>query len=234
MDKNFTPSKEQLFDFHLGITDPALSRQIDAYLAQNPEAKKVLSEFSHIETAFTELPLQHPQDHVLEQVRKQAAKQLKPRFFERLLLIPRTRAAAWVVMVFVVIGLSYGLHELRSSNPYYNAPSVAKIPPIKFNPAESNGTASLAAVPGKKIIDPLTTDSPEAAELKAYMKAKLLYNQKNYVEASKLFNHIMITNPEFDKRVELYTYWIDSLEQLGEHGLATLKKEELHKIQEVK
>ena len=234
MDNTFIPTKEQLFDYHLGITDPELSGHIEAYLAQNPEAQKVLSEFSQLETAFTELPLQHPQDHIIQRVEKQAAKQLKPKLFERLLIVPKTRAAAWVAMLFVVVGLSYGLHELRSTNPYYSAPSVAKIPPIKYTPEENNGIASYTAVQGKKMIDPLTKETPEAAIMKSYMKGKLLYNQKNYVEASKLFNHIMTTNPKFDKRIELYTYWIDALEQLNEHGIAMLKKEELKKIQEEK
>jgi len=232
MMENFKPTEEQLFDYHLGMADPELTRQIDTYMQSHPEAKAQLQEFSQIEAGFQDFPLSEPSDQVLQRVRDRAYSEVQPGFFNFLKHTVVPRRLAWAMMIFVVVGLSFALNELRKTDPY--SPGLASTPvAISTNgDALENGAANFSGTLTEMALQPVQIDKENAKIFQDFTKALSFYHQSRFKEANDLFQEIVATNPRFDKRVELYTFWIKTLDKMGDSQLANQKRLELQKIQD--
>lgn len=201
-------------------------------------------EFSQIEEAFKGYPLQEPSEAVLARVRVNAEKQLQKTlaqsvrdFFAGFAL---ARQAAWVMTIFVVVGLSYALNSLREISPH--TPGLSHTPVAQEAAVTPNQLQ--ATVPGdvpnetelelqKNIVEKVATSvsaENDAMGLKAYTQALALYNQGQFKSAADAFDKLMGAKPRFDKREELYTYWIQALQRLGDNEQAIKRQQELQKI----
>ncbi len=244
MTQEFKPTNDQLFDYHLKITDPVLTRQIEDYFTSHPEEKNLLTDFEQIEEKFKDFPLQQPKPHTIEKVRRMAAKQVHPGFISKLLKksflgIPVPRSLAWGTMIFVIVGLSFALKELRKSEIPFSHPTAKEIVQTGNGLDSSTATATRVVsdnIETSSLDTPLTEQSTKNTEatriFKNYMEAINLYHQNKYKEASHIFENILALNPRFKKRVELYTYWIQALEKMDKIDLANSKKKELERIQQ--
>lgn len=201
-------------------------------------------EFSQIEDAFKHYPLQEPSDAVLTRVRANAEKQLEKGFLASLQDFfggfAFARQTAWVLTIFVVIGLSYALNSLREISPHTPGLSRTEV-------AQKIATAPnqlQATVPGdlsedvtlqsqKNIVEKVaTTISAEndSTGFLAYAKALDLFNQGQFKPASDAFDNLIVAKPQFEKREELYTYWIQALQRLGDNEQAIKRQQELNQI----
>jgi tetratricopeptide (TPR) repeat protein len=201
-------------------------------------------EFSQIEEAFTAYPLQEPSAVVLARVRANAEKQLEKGLLasikDFLGGFALARQTAWVLTIFVVVGLSYALNSLREISPH--TPGLSRTEIAQDTSATPNQLQ--ATVPGdlpedatlqsqKNIVEKVTASVPvpiDVASLVDYNKALELYNQGQFKSAADAFDKLMATTPRFEKRQELYSYWIQALQRLGDNEQAIKRQQELQKI----
>lgn len=201
-------------------------------------------EFSQIEEAFKYYPLQEPSDAVLARVRSHAEKQLEKGFLASLqdffAGFALARQTAWVLTIFVVVGLSYALNSLREISPH--TPGLSRTQVAQDAVVTPNQLQ--ATVPGdvsedvtlqsqKNIVEKVATSvsvENDATGFQTYTKALTLYNQGQFKSAAEAFDKLMGAKPQFEKREELYTYWIQALQRLGDNEQATKRQQELQKI----
>lgn len=213
---SFKPTEDELFDYHLGLTDRTLTHQIEDYLTTHPQDLVTITEYKILEETFKKkYPLSSPSDLTLNRVQQMARKQLRRRFFDFLKIVPVRQQLAWVAVICLVVGLSFILRDIRN-------PAVHK--------GSNDTSAALQSVVAK--------DKDEASEpalnssFDDYIHALSFMHQNRLPEACNLFSSIISKNPAFEKRSELYSFWIDSLNKMGDAEQAQVREEELKKILE--
>lgn len=229
---SFKPNEEQLFNYHLGVSDPQLTRQIENYLETHPEIRNRLNQFDDIENHFKKFPVTEPSEKVVERVREMAHKEAKPRFFAPLQKISWQRGLAWSFMLVMVVGLSYTLSELRESTPYSNSFIKPKISNDHHFKIDNEKAANFSGILTEKLIKPVDVNNKADKNLNDFAMALSFYHQSRFKEASELFGQIIKSEPLFSKRLELYNYWILSLDKMGDTAMAQEKRLELMKIQQ--
>src|SRR3989339_753878 len=188
----FQPTDTELLDYRLGRTDPSLTRQIEAYLNTHSETERQLAEHNEIEQLFKNYPLIEPGQSVLERVRHQAARQVRPKFwttfFDRFAL-PIPRALAWTATIVLVVGLGYFVMQSNTltptSPPYQNAPATL--------------TGNTAPPPSTVVNESkVATDGPATESLAEadYAQALAFFNDNRFAEACQLFQKIDNTYPD--------------------------------------
>lgn len=232
--EKFKPTEEELFDFHLGITDPQLSRQIESYLEQDAEAAAKIAEFSRLEKAFEDYPLDVPSERVLQRVRENAERCVRTPWYAFLFTkLPVRRSVAWMAMIFVVVGLSVALKELRQSQPHLGGqPFMAK----DQNAADKNlkAAAFTATDEDSAVIANPQIDVVSDAQ-KDLNQAVMLWQQSQYEGAAKAFEVFVQKHPDYKDLATVYGYWAESLEKAGHTEDAQAKRmeqERLIKLQE--
>lgn len=227
----FIPTEEQLFDYHLGQCDPELRREVLAYLNDHPGVARRLEEYNRIEEGFGQFPLREPSELVLKRVCKRARRYARPQWFFGLKTVFVPRRLAWAAMILLVIGVGIVLTSLRESRQFTPGVSIGG-PAIMAQKAQQtdSGSANFSGVLTELALRSVDREQTTAELLKEYAKGLSLYHQRRFRQANEIFSHIMTVNPQFEKRVELYTHWIDSLDQVGENKLAEEKRLELKRI----
>lgn len=222
------PTDEDLFDYHIGAADYALNQKVEAYLKDNPAAQRKLKDFESLEASFASFPITEPPEHIVQKVQSMAQEQLQPGTFSFFKSFSFRRSLAWAMMVFVVVGLSLALKEMRENLPYTPglapSPVAQKIdtPVVQDSLAHINGNVNSQNLDHKVEMT--------GALLQDYTKALGFYHGGQFKEANQLFSRIMTTNPTFAKKVDLYDFWAKSLEELGDVEGAKAKRLELEKL----
>ena len=133
-------------------------------------------------------------------------------------------------MIFVVVGLSFALSELRKTDVY-----TASMVTPKTTPQVQNGkhvkdqTAHFSGADKVLEMEVIKVNPVAESMLREYTKALNHYEQSHFKAASDIFGKIMATQPHFAKRLELYDLWIVSLQKTGEEKLL---KKQLQKVTE--
>lgn len=225
---NFIPNDEQLFDYFLRQTDPALTRQIEAYLKDHPLDAARLNDFSVLESGFAKLPQAEPSEAVLRAVLANAEKQIrKPVFsFENFFVFFRQRTAMSFALVAMI---AVGLYLQVRGMPVNSGNSVSGSVPF----GDSSLTATFQNGPttdgdlAKAVDDKLSSGDVVTQDIELrqkYQRAVSLYQSGEYKNAADLFGAVIATKPDFDQKRELYTYWVDALEKDGQSVLAVEKR----------
>lgn len=229
----FIPTDEQLFDYFLKQIDPSLIKSVAAYLDEHPELAKKYEEFAQIQITFENIVLHSPADEVLQKVLAQAGQELQPN--------KKNTLAHWL---FWRRSLTYGAvlgATLFLTFHLINPGEETLLPTYEANLTTLKPSANAAI---KKVTseDQYTVKADVLNELKAkrankemaqslYQKALELFEQKEFSKAEKMFAELLEIAPDFDKKVQLYSYWIKTLNQLGKNEDAEEKQHILESLQ---
>ncbi|MBF0105846.1 MAG: hypothetical protein HQM16_11025 [Deltaproteobacteria bacterium] len=236
----FKPTHEQLFDYYLGVAGHQLSCNIEDYFKVHPEQRAILDEFAQIEKGFKNFPITEPSDKVLQRVKNIAKQEIRPGLVDSIrallrMTLPMRRSLAWLTMIFIVVGMSLALNELRKTD-VYSAPQLTPKTAAKTNNTNNTSSvnqkaASLSTTQDLSNQNPaaVTTDLPDP--LSDFSRAVGLFQQQKHKEAASLFANIMAEKPQFSKRVELYQYWIRALDEMGDQQQSAVRAKELQQIQ---
>ncbi len=181
-----------------------------------------LADFAAIESAFAAFPLTEPSANVLAHVRKNAERFVKPSVFEvittnvrNFFTMPRLALAFSVV---AVIGINYAMSRSQTTSLFSSQQENSEL---------SNLSAARTNDPSLSE----NTDAPNTAALKEFDKAIAAFQAGRYAETEQVFAALMSEYPAFEKRKEVYTYWIEALKKLGRYGLAEKKQKLLEEIE---
>ncbi len=183
---------------------------------------------AQIEAQFKKLKLDEPSPAVLARVIENARRELKPNFFASLSALFARRELSWAAMIVLVLGLSVWL-KMAGDKPVHNvgfSQSTATVLDTENTAIELSASVTTAK-PADTQAPVLNQDSSSAD----YDLAVSLFNQAKFKEAADLFAAVINDNPKFEKRVELYGFWIESLEKIGDTTLATQKRDELKTLE---
>lgn len=193
--------------------------------------EQIQADFAQIENQFKSLKLTEPSDELVMRVIDNAKRELKPSFFATLSTLFVRREYALALTVVLVVGLSFMLnqsrHDVKRSSGFSQSPGVSHKSDASTS-VETAATFSGAATQNN--IEVIEANQDQVEVLKNYATAVSLYQQQKFKEASDSFASLIDANPNFEKRVELYTYWIDALTKIGDTNLASQKQQELEKI----
>jgi hypothetical protein len=144
------------------------------------------------------------------------------------------RQLSWALMIVLVVGLGYTLNEMRDDS-FLNTHEVAQ--DIKLVDTDKTATVQAGEVlpdNGLNRVDQAVSGLQVADGhqklFNDYETALALFRNSHFKEASDMFSSIMIRKPVFEKRAELYSYWIQALEELGAIELANEKREEMKRF----
>lgn len=235
--ENFEPTEEELFNYHLKVMEPKLGRQIQIYLASHPEVAEKLQSYQKIEASFKSYPFDQPSDPVLERVRAMARQQVSSpkNIFGFLKSGLYLRPLSWALVIVLVVGLGFTLNELRDGffvgtqevATDVTLTDTAKTATVHSGDASEEVQTQNALNRVDDAVSGLQVSDENQKLFRDYETAIELFKNNHFKEASDMFSHIMTSKPAFEKRLELYTYWIHSLEQLGAVELANEKREEM-------
>jgi anti-sigma factor RsiW len=218
------PTDEQIFDYFLGKTPPDVSRHISAYLASNPSKARELKEWADLEIAFEEFPLKTPSELVLNRVRDRARE------------VGRPQANTWLTRIkaaftFREMALSFGLVAAVALLVVIRADLQTNSQNLAMTDS-NNGSQLLAMNADNSTVNLSNSATNKAAEttLLDYKKSLELFQSGDFTKASDGFSQIMVQSPNFEKRKELYTYWVETLKKLGQFELAEKKQLILEQI----
>lgn len=195
-----------------------------------------LLDYQKIEAAFKSYPLDEPSEDVLERVRVMARAQVSSRknVFEFLKSGFYFRQLSWALMIVLVVGLGYTLHQVRDGSSLGTQDVAsgheAKLLDTAKTATAHNGEAESALNIVDNAVSGLQVSDANQKLFHDYEAALTLFRTHHFKEASDLFSSIMASKPAFEKRVELYSYWIQALEELGAIELAHEKREEMKKF----
>jgi len=245
MNSTFKPTEEQLFEFYLEKLDSRTTQLIQDYLNENPHEEQRLKEYDLFINKYESMPLTEPSNEVLQRVRENAQKHAKQGFLSKLFnfnVLVYRRQLGWALMVFVVVGLSYALKEVRKTDPVglVNETKVAATDNQKLLVGESssgqsnggNETASFTGGLTREATEAMTIGAAGSESLQNYIKGLSLFHKSEFKSATDIFAAVIAENPKFEKRVQLYTFWIKALEKMGDSESVDEKREELKKIEE--
>lgn len=198
---------------------------------------KDLKEFSLIEEKFKDMPLEEPGGNVLMRVRDEAERLASRRpWWERIITVTtwaQRPAFSLALVLAVVVGLSYAVRQWRQTLPVGpNGDSgVASSSSNKGGNGE-DFVASYTKSPLRESSPSLEFSAPESETFKDYIEGLRLFHEGKFKPATRLFEKVMASEPKFGKREQLYTYWVEALEKLGDVEAAGLKRQELKQIQQ--
>lgn len=226
------PTEEEIFEHFLGRAAPELSRRVSAYLKEHPRKERELREWALLETRFRDLPLQNPNSLVLNRVRNMARNEM-PRpaagWFSGLKGRFSSRELALVFTLIVAVLVSHVMRESPLGSTEKTAANALGAPKVSadktFLATRGDLTAEAPAfsgtmTPADEIIQALTD----------YDAAVDLYQAGSFREANRGFATIVSKRPNFEKRRELYAYWVESLKKLGKYALAEKKQKILEDV----
>lgn len=223
------PTEEQIFDYFLGKTTPEMSRHISAYLKANPDKARELKEWADLETAFKDFPLKAPNELILNRVRNGAREAGRPQTNTWLVRIKAAftlRELALSFALVAVVALSVLMRIDLPANPQSVATTVSDNDSQQLLAMRADNGAKANAVSPEDNV----ADKASESALNAYKKALELFQAGDFAKASDGFSQIMAQNPGFEKRKELYTYWVETLKKLGQFELAEKKQLVLEQI----
>lgn len=224
------PNDEEIFEHFLGRAAPELSRRVSLYLKAHPQKERELREWALIETSFGEFPLKSPDPLVLNRVRNMAREQA-----------PRTSPVGWLAglkerfssrewaLVFTLVVAVLLSHTMRQAPVDRTAGDTT--PGIAANPDASRLASRTEPDTDAVVLSGTMTAADEIIQaLSEYDAAVDFYQAGNFQEANRGFAKIVSQRPNFEKRRELYTYWVESLKKLGKYALAEKKQKTLEDV----
>ena len=230
---NAKPTNDELFDYHLGLCQPAQRLLIEAYLKTDLAAQAQLASYAMLEKRVATLPIPGPPEHVLTAVMKNAASALKPPLWSSagFATFFRQRAVFVSALSILIVGGLYIQTRNLPSNSLSN--SLLSGQPTPFSDAGLNATfqntpagTDLAKSVDEQLGDGIVTESVE----QRYSRAVDMLTTGKPSDAVKLFSSIDAQAPQFTKKRELYTYWIEALERDGQKDLAEQKRQILQAL----
>lgn len=226
------PTEEEIFESFLGRATPELSRRVNAYLKANPQKERELREWASIESAFQKFPLEQPNELILNRVRIMARNQANPSaatsWWQSVKAKFSVREIALVFSLLVAVGISQTVRQARLAGPE-RSKTTAK--------SEQNSDTKILATASDLAVQPTAMPhTPPTAEqitqeLQDFDAAVTAYQSGAYENANQAFARIASENPNFEKRKDLYTYWVETLKKLGKYGLAEKKQKVLEEIE---
>lgn len=229
----FKPTDEQLFDYFIREADPEMARKIKAYLEGHPLEASKLGEYAEIQTSFQNLPLTSPSEVVLARVREQARVHLKKSLWQQIGdYVFARQNLSYALMICLVAALSIVVAQLRSEGPIQIAANTRSAKnklsdeerlatQIKDDTIKAGGSALDLAITGDDTVTVLDNQ---------YALGKEQFTKGLYQDAVQSFQKIIAADPLFAKRIELYTYWIQSLDKLGQTEKAKTVRAALEKV----
>lgn len=230
---NTKPTDDQLFDYHLGLCEPAERLVLEVYLKTDAEAQAKLAGYAALEKRVATLPLPGPPEQVLAAVMKNAAGALKAPLWSVAGFTAFFRQRAVFVSALSILIVSGLYIQTR------NLPSGSVSSPLltgKHTPFSDAGlNATFQNTPAgtdlAKSVNEHLGDGAVAESLdQRYGRAVDMLNTGKPNDAAKLFSSIDAQAPQFAKKRELYTYWIDALERDGQKDLAEQKRQILQSL----
>jgi len=230
---NAKPTDDQLFDYHLGLCEPAERLVLEAYLKTDPEAQAKLADYATLEKRVATLPLPGPPEHVLAAVMKNAANTLKPPLWSSagFAAFFRQRSVLVSTLSILIVGGLYIQTRNLPSGALSNSLLTGQHTP--FSDAGLNATFqnTPADTDLAKSVNEHLGDGAVAESLdQRYGRAVDMLTTGKPGEAAKLFSSIDAQAPQFAKKRELYTYWVDALERDGQKDLAAQKRQILQAL----
>lgn len=224
---------DQLFDYHLGLSEPAERLLIEAHLKTDAAAAAKLDSYAALEKRVATLPLPGPPEAVLAAVMKNAAGALKAPLWSLagFTAFFRQRAVFVSALSILIVGGLYIQTRSLPSNPLANPVLPGQQTP--FSDAGLNATFQNAPAGtdiAKSVNDHLGDGAVAESLDQRYGRAVELLNSGKPADAAKLFSSIDTQAPQFAKKRELYTYWIDALERDGQKDLAEQKRQILQSL----
>lgn len=224
------PNDEEIFEHFLGRAAPELSRRVLLYLKANPQKERELREWALIESRFGEFPLKSPDALVLNRVRNMAREQMgrtadSPGWLAN--LKARFSSREWA-LVFTLVVAVFVSHAMRQAPSERNAvESIA----VNANSDGSRMASRTEPAANAVVLSGTMTAADEIIQaLTDYDAAVDLYQAGSFREANRGFAEIVSKRPYFEKRRELYTYWVESLKKLGKYALAEKKQKILEDV----
>jgi hypothetical protein len=226
------PTDEQIFDYFLDELDPQSAREVDEYLAANPEEQLRLKEFAQVAQNFQSYPIVQPSEAVVARVLETGHKYAgeKESVLTWLSNVFTVRKMGWIATVFVIVGLSYALNGLRDINTNDPALGNATLNGSQTTAIEAKEGDSVESFQITKALNDLRTMNAHEVST-VYGKAKTLFGQGQYKDAHLLFSQIMAVRPGFEQSKDLYTHWVKALTELGYTELAEEKEIKLKQLQ---
>lgn len=211
------PTEEQIFDYFLGKASPDMSRQVSAYLKANPGKARELKEWADLEASFKEFPLQTPSELVLNKVRDRAREFGRPQ-------VDTWPARVKAAFTFREMALSFGLVAALALTVVMRMDFQTDSQNVAVT-ASDNGSQLLAMHANNGATNPINAiNKATEIALLDYKKALDFLQDGDFAKASDGFSQIMAQNPNFEKRKELYTYWVEILKKLNQFELAEKKQ----------
>lgn len=214
-------TEEQLFDYHHELLGPTEMAQVKDHLSSHPKDQKRLQAIQAVEQAYQSAEWDGPSDQVLYKVRQAARDEVHVSFwsvvkerFEELFTLKQLSVG--LSAIFVVVGLSYALKTLQnnSSAPGVTGGHVAAEKLIQDQKASFSGT-----------LTEQTLSNPQAPQtvqdaLSQYNQAMYFYHQNQLARAVKMYESIALSHPDFEKKSELYSFWVLALRKMGQNEKA--------------
>lgn len=210
------PTDDEILDYHEGTLEPERAREITEFLTAHPERAIELKAWSEIENAFRGFSIKAPSAAVLQRVRNLAHVGVDGRtnILSWLTWAFTNRKLALVSSFFVIIGIGVATKHFVNENAEFN-PTAIK--------ASVNTTDSATVVPQNE------NTSPDLALWASaeFDHALGLFRKGDYVACQEILANIATKAPNFDKRRELYSYWIESLKKMGQFEMAEQKQRDV-------
>lgn len=216
-------TEEQLFDYHHELLNPADMAQVKEHLQNNAQDQKRLQALKAVEAAYADMDLDGPSDQVLYKVRQTARDEVKVSLFDVLKerfqgSLSFKQFSMGLTAIFVVVGLSYALKTLQSTS---TDPGVANTISAQKNfgqPIDNKASFS-GTLTEQTLSDPSV---PQTAKeiLGQYNQAMYYYHQNQLARAVKIYETIAVSHPNFEKKTELYSFWVLALRKMGQNEKA--------------
>lgn len=225
------PSEEQIFDYFMGNLTPDVARDVSAYLAKNPELAREGADFVAIANRYAAIPTATPSSTVLNRVQENARRYAHPKttsvILENIKALFIGRRLVVALSILAVLGLNYAMSHVQNTS--FGDPNVTTVasPQDQNNPnltdlsATRSGTDTVSTPPGEQ--------NDEASQ--KFNKGRAAFEAGQYNETQEIFSDLMAEYPSFEKRQEVYTYWIEALKKVGRYDLAEKKQKILEEIE---
>lgn len=229
----FKPTDEQLFDYFIRAADPEMSRKVKAYLEGHPLAARKLGEYAEIQTSFQNFPLTSPCEGILGKVRAQARVHLKKSLWQQIGdYVFARQNLSYALMICLVAALSIVVAQLRSEGPIQIAANTRSAKNMLSDEERLATTRQddTTKVGGSALDLAITGDDTVTVLDNRYALGKEQFSKGLYQDAAVSFEKVLAADPLFAKRIELYSYWIQSLDKLGQTEKAKTVRAALEQI----
>lgn len=220
--KQNTPTEDEILDYHEGTLEPERAREVTEFLTAHPERALELKNWTEIEHAFQGFAAKSPSAAVLQRVRHVAHTEVsgKTNILSWLSRTFSQRKLALAGSFFVIVGIGVATKRFVTENADFN-PST-----IKASVVTANQDSAVMPIPQNGNTSPELLLWADAE----FDRALSLFSEGSYDSCQEILADIAAKVPDFNRRKELYSFWIESLKKMGQFEMAEQKQMDFEKI----